>query len=566
MSRGISLHIGLNHVDTSAYPDFVIPELAGCINDANAMKNIATSAGFATTECLIDDQATAMTVKSKIIAAADQLSAGDIFFVTYSGHGGQMPDETGTEDDGSNETWILYDRQLIDDELYAIWPKFQKGVRIFVLSDSCHSGTMVKFIILNALAAKRGTNKRSISSPLNLRDVEQIVKLAEAKNKRAVLSESSKNRAFPVAAGLQNYLRNKNLYQNIQQLTKLSKDIDSIAASLIFMSGCQDNQLSGDGAVNGKFTGELLRIWNTGIFNGNYVSFHEQILAKMPSDQTPNYMTLGVDLPVFEAQKPFTVISPTSSENPGSSSDSLFEPSVSAPESWNDSALAPTFNINRGSNPLYYVEVATDHELFNYEVSGSSRNDNNFYATWNDATINYMLFSNPQYQLPQAVWDNLKAADYLYYRIGTTIDTQWNGWKITTTDADSNSAPYIEIVKAGLNPAEPEEPAEPTPDVTDPNEDPDDNEGGRIVGSVGASGENQHSDVEIIQRLLSQLDAVDGGTSSVTVDGICGPGTISAIKTFQKANELNQSGLFRPDKGSVILLYIKSGIARMEYA
>jgi hypothetical protein len=566
MSRGISLHIGLNHVDTSAYPDFVIPELAGCINDANAMKNIASTAGFTTTECLIDEQATAMSVKSKIIAAAEQLTSGDIFFLTYSGHGDQIPDETGTEDDGSNETWILYDRQLIDDELYAIWPKFQKGVRIFVLSDSCHSGTMVKFIILNTLAAKRGIKKRGISSALNLQDVEQIDKLAKAKNKRAVLSDSPRNRAFPVIAGLKNYLRNKNLYQNIQQLTKLSKDVDSISASLIFMSGCQDNQLSGDGAVNGKFTGELLKIWNSGNFNGDYVSFHEQILANMPSDQTPNYMTLGIDLPTFEAQKPFTLISPTSGENPGGNNSSALDPMVSAPSTWNDSALAPTFNINRGSNPFYYVEVATDHNLFNYEASGSLRNDDNFYATWNDASINYMLFSSPQYQLPQTVWENLKAADYLYYRIGTTVDTQWNGWKITTTDADSSSAPYIEITKAEVDPYEPGEPAEPTPDITDPIEDQDDNEGSRIVGSVGASGENQHSDVEIIQRLLSQLDSIDGGTSGVIVDGLCGPGTISAIKTFQKANELNQSGLFRPDKGSVILLYIKSGIARMEYA
>lgn len=566
MSRGISLHIGLNHVDTSAYPDFVIPELAGCINDANAMKNIASSAGFTTTECLIDEQATAMTVKTKIIAAAEQLTAGDIFFLTYSGHGDQMPDETGTEEDGSNETWILYDRQLIDDELYAIWPKFQKGVRIFVLSDSCHSGTMVKFIILNTLAAKRGTKKRGISSALNLQDVEHIDKLAKAKNKRAALSESPRNRAFPVIAGLKNYLRNKDLYQNIQQITKLSKDIDSISASLIFMSGCQDNQLSGDGADNGKFTGELLSIWNNGNFNGNYISFHEQILANMPSDQTPNYMTLGIDLPVFEGQKPFTLISPTSSENPGNNNSSDLDPSVSAPASWNDSATAPTFNVNRGSNPLYYVEVATDHNLFNYEVSGSLRNDSNFYATWNDASINYMLFSSPQYQLPQPIWEKFKTADYLYYRIGTTIDTQWNGWKITITDTDSSSAPYIEIAKVAVDPNGPEQPVEPEPDVTDPIEDPDENEGGRITGSVGASGENQQSDVEIIQGLLSQLDPVDGGTSDVIVDGICGSGTISAIKTFQKANELNQSGLFRPDKGSVILLYIKSGIARMEYA
>jgi len=45
-----------------------------------------------------------------------------------------------------DETWVLYDRQLVDDELYKIWSKFKPGVRILVLSDSCHSGTVPRDI------------------------------------------------------------------------------------------------------------------------------------------------------------------------------------------------------------------------------------------------------------------------------------------------------------------------------------------------------------------------------------------------------------------------------------
>lgn len=578
MSRGISLHIGLNNVDTSAYPDYTIPVLAGCINDANAMKNIASTAGFTTTDCLIDGQGTAMNVKNKIIEAADQLTAGDIFFLTYSGHGGQLPDETGAEDDGSNETWILYDRQLIDDELYAIWPKFAQGVRIFVLSDSCHSGTMVKYILLNAINGKKRTRTKGVGTDLTMQDMEKIATLAESKNKRD-LQGFKRNRSFPVLAGLKDYLRNKNLYQNIQQLTKLSKDVDSINAALIFISGCQDNQLSGDGNVNGKFTEELLKVWNNGVFDGTYRTFHEQIIGNMPSDQTPNYMTLGTDIAVFEDQKPFTLISPASGGSSGNDSSggttnngSTEDPSVSAPSSWKDSAMAPTFNVNRGNNPLYYVEVATDSNLFNYASAGSSRTESNYYATWNDASINYMLFSSPQYQLPQSVWDNLKTGDYLYYRVGTTMDAQWNGWKITTTDENSSAAPYIEIVKDSVDSGDTEQPQpdtptdqpEPTPDTPDTERYEDDH--ARIVNSVGSGGTNDTSDVTIIQRLLSQLSTADGGSPSITIDGSSGPGTIAAIKAFQRANELNESGLFRPDKGSVILLYIKSGIATMEYA
>ena len=64
--------------------------------------------------------------------------------LTYSGHGGQLKDENNDEDDFLDETWCLYDRQYVDDELNARLRDFKPGVKIFVLSDACHSGTVVK--------------------------------------------------------------------------------------------------------------------------------------------------------------------------------------------------------------------------------------------------------------------------------------------------------------------------------------------------------------------------------------------------------------------------------------
>jgi len=90
------------------------------------------------------DFADATQVIAGLDQAAKDLATGDIFFLTYSGHGGQLPDKNGDEPDGQDETWCLYDGQLVDDELYAKWAKFKPGVRIFVLSDSCHSGSVVK--------------------------------------------------------------------------------------------------------------------------------------------------------------------------------------------------------------------------------------------------------------------------------------------------------------------------------------------------------------------------------------------------------------------------------------
>ena len=93
---------------------------------------------------LLTKKATRANVLAAMRAAAKTLQAGDLLFLTYSGHGGQVPDVTGEEDDKQDETWCLYDGQLIDDELYLELSRFAAGVRILVLSDSCHSGTVTR--------------------------------------------------------------------------------------------------------------------------------------------------------------------------------------------------------------------------------------------------------------------------------------------------------------------------------------------------------------------------------------------------------------------------------------
>jgi hypothetical protein len=57
---------------------------------------------------------------------------------------GTLPDLNGDEEDFTDETWCLFDGQIVDDELYSLYAKFAKGVRILIFSDSCHSGTVAK--------------------------------------------------------------------------------------------------------------------------------------------------------------------------------------------------------------------------------------------------------------------------------------------------------------------------------------------------------------------------------------------------------------------------------------
>ena len=267
MPKGISVHIGLNRVDPDHYEGWD-GALAACEFDAKDMRTLAKKLGFEST-LLLTPQATAQAVTSAILAAAKSLAKGDIFLLTYSGHGGQVRDTNGDERDRMDETWVCYDRQLVDDELYALWSKFKAGVRIFVLSDSCHSGTVVR-------------------------------------NVPAFVSGGPRVRAMPRSVGEKVEKAHAKLYRSIQQENTPSEKA-VVRSSTLLISGCMDNQFSMDGDRNGAFTGTLKKVWNGGKFKGNYRKLRDTIVSKMPDSQTPNYYFVGAVNAAFEAQTPFTI-------------------------------------------------------------------------------------------------------------------------------------------------------------------------------------------------------------------------------------------------------------------
>ncbi len=281
MPIGLSLHIGLNSVDPSHYQGWSGP-LNACEADANSMECIAKAKNFST-KSLLTAIATRKNVIKEISYAASQLNVDDMFFLSYSGHGGQLPDWSGDESDQQDETWCLFDGQLVDDEIYGLLRQFRSGVRILVLSDSCHSGTVIKSAYYYGL---NQYEDHGFTSNIN---------------------GSIAYRFMPDVIARKVYEANRHMYDQIltNQDSKNSKS--QIQATAILISGCQDNQYSADGAFNGLFTGTLLRVWNGGTFSGTYRELHSLILRRMPPDQSPNYMTVGVPNPTFEAQLPFTI-------------------------------------------------------------------------------------------------------------------------------------------------------------------------------------------------------------------------------------------------------------------
>ena len=271
MKKGLSLHLGLNYVDPKHY-DGWNGELFACEADANDMTALAKSRGFKP-KTLLRDKVTTKAVKEAILSAAKTLASGDFFFLTYSGHGGQVPDTNGDEGrfgdtaDRMDETWCLFDREFVDDELAALYARFKKGVRILVLSDSCHSGTVT-------------------------REVERL--------------PQGRARLLPPAKAAAVYEKNKAVYDEVQRSLTGAEQL-KIKATVLLISGCQDRQVSRDGDANGAFTGALKTVWNNGAFAGNYQHFRDQIAAKMSRDQIPNYFVVGATDKAFENEAPFTI-------------------------------------------------------------------------------------------------------------------------------------------------------------------------------------------------------------------------------------------------------------------
>jgi hypothetical protein len=287
--QGLGLHIGLNAVDPKHYGGWD-GVLKACENDARDLAALAHTRGIRST-LLLTRKATRAAVLAGLRRSARALKAGDLFFLSFSGHGGQVRDASGEEPDKKDETWCLYDAQLIDDELYHELSKFKSGVRILVLSDSCHSGTVTRERV-----DPPPPGQRSKMMPPAVGD--RVYRAHAAFYDRIQLDVAKAAGGAVVDPDI--------ALAQVAVSGRLTAIASHFAAASILMSGCQDNQSSYDGEHNGAFTEQLLKVWDHGAFVGSYAGFHARIKARMPAQQTPNLFTLG-PAGRFLREQPFTV-------------------------------------------------------------------------------------------------------------------------------------------------------------------------------------------------------------------------------------------------------------------
>ena len=195
-----SLHIGLNGVDPNAYGGWP-GWLNACVNDARDLASLCARAGFEA-HAAFNEEATITRLRTELQAAAAEMASGDVFLLSYSGHGGRSD---AWAMNSYTETICLYDGELADTALREFLAAFVPGVKIVLLMDSCYSGGL-----------DRDANRRSRSKP---RFVKSGVREATS--------------AIPVMA------------------------------SVVLNAACRADETAQDGDVNGAFTAALLKVAET---------------------------------------------------------------------------------------------------------------------------------------------------------------------------------------------------------------------------------------------------------------------------------------------------------------
>jgi len=127
-----------------------------CSIDGRNVERLLASCGVPSENIvsMYDEQCTKENVLAQLESIGQNVGDGDYFVFYYSGHGTNLQDQSGDEADGQDEAFcfvtpdgqINYDSCMSDDTFAAaMTSSFGEGVKILILTDCCHSGTIADF-------------------------------------------------------------------------------------------------------------------------------------------------------------------------------------------------------------------------------------------------------------------------------------------------------------------------------------------------------------------------------------------------------------------------------------
>ncbi len=128
------------------------PNLDGCKNDARSMASIIVSKfsfPLGNVDTLFDEKATRENILKGFSSLLGKCKKGDVAFFYYAGHGSQVKNSKSNEHDNKDEsivpsdTWKENVSDIRDKEFAKICNDFiDKGVKLTVITDCCHSGSL----------------------------------------------------------------------------------------------------------------------------------------------------------------------------------------------------------------------------------------------------------------------------------------------------------------------------------------------------------------------------------------------------------------------------------------
>ena len=121
--------------------------------DARLFFDLAVARGFVEPVLLTGEAATRAVVRATLREMAALSEPGDLFLLTFSGHGGRTRLRSPGDELQEVGTWQLYDGTLNDEQLKADLASFREGVRVLVVSDNCGGGILSRPAIEGFLKA-----------------------------------------------------------------------------------------------------------------------------------------------------------------------------------------------------------------------------------------------------------------------------------------------------------------------------------------------------------------------------------------------------------------------------
>jgi hypothetical protein len=123
-------------------------DLGGCVNDARDWQALLEARGYRV-DPLHDGEATRARIIDALTSIIGSATEGDSVVFMFAGHGSWLPDANGDEADARDEMMcpvdVMQEQYLLDDDLNKIFCAKRAGVRLYVIADSCHSGSVIRY-------------------------------------------------------------------------------------------------------------------------------------------------------------------------------------------------------------------------------------------------------------------------------------------------------------------------------------------------------------------------------------------------------------------------------------